>query len=40
MENNLKIVKHLENFGFLLEGVSERIKNEPKEQKRRFLSMS
>ena len=35
----LKIVKSLENSGLLLEGVSETIKNEAKEQKRGFLTM-
>ena len=35
----LKIVKSLEDSGLLLEGVSETIKNEAKEQKRGFLSM-
>ena len=32
MENILKIVKSLEDSGLLLEGVSETIKNEAKEQ--------
>ena len=35
----LKIVKSLEDSGLLLEGVSETIKNEAKEQKEGFLSM-
>ena len=35
----LKIVKSLEDSGLLLEGVSETIKNEAKEQKGGFLSM-
>ena len=40
MKDILKIVKSLEDFGLLLlEGVSETIKNEAKEQKGRFLSM-
>ena len=39
MKDILKIVKSVEDSGFLLEGVSETIKNEPKEQKRGFLSM-
>ena len=39
MNDILKIVKSLENSGLLLEGVSETIKNEAKEQKGRFLSM-
>ena len=34
-----KIVKSLENFGLLLEAVSETIKNEAKEQKGGFLNM-
>ena len=39
MEDILKILKSLENSGILLEGVSETIKNEAKEQKRGFLTM-
>ena len=39
MEYIIKIVKALEDSGLLLERVSETIKNEPKEQKGRFLSM-
>ena len=39
MKNILKIVKSLDDFGLLLEGVSETIKNEAKEQKGEFLSM-
>ena len=39
MDNILKIVKFLEDSGVLLEGVSETIKNEAKEQRGRFLSM-
>ena len=39
MKDILKIVKSLENSGLLLEGVSETIKNEAKEQKGGFLSM-
>ena len=39
MKDILKIVKSLEDFGLLLEGVSETIKNEAKEQKGGFLSM-
>ena len=35
----MKIVKSLEDSGFLLKGVSERIQNEAKEQKEGFLSM-
>ena len=39
MKDILKMVKSLEDSGLLLEGVSERIKNEAKEQKGGFLSM-
>ena len=39
MNDILKIVKSLENSGLLLEGVSDTIKNEAKEQKGGFLSM-
>ena len=39
MKDILKIVESLENSGLLLEGVSEAIKNEGKEQKGGFLSM-
>ena len=39
MEDILKIVRYLEDSRLLLEGVSETIKNEAKEQKRGFLSM-
>ena len=39
MENILKIVKSLEDSGLLLEGLSEAIKNEAKEQKEGFFSM-
>ena len=39
MEDILKIVRYLEDSRLLLEGVSETIKNETKEQKRVFLSM-
>ena len=39
MRDILKIVKFLENSGLLLKGVSEKIKNEAKEQNGRFLSM-
>ena len=39
MENILKIVKSTEDFGILLKGVSETIRNEAKEQKGGFLSM-
>ena len=37
MKDILKIVKSLEDSGLLLEGVSETIKNEAKEQKEGFL---
>ena len=39
MEDILKIVKSLEDSGLLLEGVSETIKKEAKEQKGGFLNM-
>ena len=39
MEDILKTVKSLEDSGILLEGVSETIKNEVKEQKGGFLSI-
>ena len=39
MKDILEIVKSLENSELLLEGVSETIKNEAKEQKGGFLSM-
>ena len=39
MEGILKIGRSLEDAVLLLEGVSETIKNEAKEQKGRFLSM-
>ena len=39
MNDILKIVKSLENSGFLLKGVSETIQHEAKEQRRGFLSM-
>ena len=39
MEDIMKIVKSLEDSGLLLKGVSERIQNEVKEQKRGFFSM-
>ena len=39
MEDTLKIVKSLEDSGILLNGVSETIKNEAKEQKGGFLSV-
>ena len=39
MEDIIKIVKSLEDFGLLLKGVTETVQNEVKEQKRGFLSM-
>ena len=39
MNDILKINKSLESSGLLLEGISETIKNEAKEQKGGFLSM-
>ena len=39
MKHILETVKFLEGFSLLLNGLSETIKNEPKEQKRGFLSM-
>ena len=39
MNDILKIVKHLEHSGLLLERVREKIKNEAKERKGGFLSM-
>ena len=39
MKDILKIVKSLEDSGLLLEGVSETIKNEAKEQKGGFFSV-
>ena len=39
MKNISKIAESLEDSGLLLEGVSETIKNEAKEQKGGFLSM-
>ena len=39
MEDILKIVNSLKGSGLLLEGVSETIKNEAKEQKGGFISM-
>ena len=38
MEDIIKIVKSLEDFGLLIKGVSETIQNEAKEQKGGFLS--
>ena len=39
MQDLLKIVKSLENSGLLLNGVTETVKNEVKQQKDGFLSM-
>ena len=39
MNDIMKIVKSLEESGFLIKGVSKTIKNEAKEQKGGFLSM-
>ena len=39
MKDILKIFKSIEDSGLLLEGVSEAIENEAKEQKGGFLSM-
>ena len=36
---DIKIIKSLEDSGLLLEGVTETVQNEVKEQKGRFLSM-
>ena len=39
MQNLLKIVKSLEDSGILLNGITETVKSEVKEQKGGFLSM-
>ena len=39
MQDLLKIVKSLEDSGLLLDGITETVKNEVKEQKGGFLSM-
>ena len=39
MNDIMKIVKSLEEFGLLIKGVSETTKNEAKEQKEQFLGM-
>ena len=39
MQDLLKIVKSLEDSGILLDGITETVENEIKEQKRGFLSM-
>ena len=40
IEDIMKIVKLLEESGLLVKGTSETIKNETKQQKRRFLPMT
>ena len=40
MNDIMKIIKSLEESGVLIKGISETIKNEAKEQKGGFLSMS
>ena len=39
MQDLLKIVKSLEDSSLLLVGITEKVKNEVKEQKSSFLSM-
>ena len=39
MQDLLKIVKSLEDSGILLDGITETVKNEVKEQKGGFLSL-
>ena len=39
MENNMKIVKSLEESGLLIKGISKTIKYETKEQKGGFIPM-
>ena len=39
MEDIIKIVKSLEDFGLLSKGVTETVQNKVKEQKRGFISM-
>ena len=39
MDDIMKTIESLEEFGLLMEGVSEPIQNEAKEGKRGFLSM-
>ena len=39
MNDIMKIVKSLEEFGLLIKGVSGTIKNKAKEQKEQFLGM-
>ena len=39
MNDIMKIIKPYEEFGLIIKGVCETIKNEPKQQKGGFLSM-
>ena len=39
MQDLLKMVKSLEDSGILLDGITEKVKNEVKEQKGGFLSV-
>ena len=39
MEDIMKIIKSLEESGLLIKGISEKIKNETKEQKGKLLSV-
>ena len=39
MNDFMKIVKSLEEFGLLIKGASETVKNEAKKQRRGFLGM-
>ena len=39
IEDIIKIVKSLEDFGLLLKGISETVQNEVKDQKGEFLNM-
>ena len=39
MDDLIKILKSLEDFGLLLKGITESVQNEVKEQKGGFLSM-
>ena len=39
MNDIIKIIEALENFGILLKGVTKTIENEAKEQRRGFLSV-
>ena len=40
MNDIMKIIEALKNFGILLKGISKTIENETKEQRGGFLSMS